>query len=213
MKIGKIGRVAWVIGWTGVVLLSGCRLIPEPQADPTRYYALSMGPEREEGLGKGTLRVGLRTVEVAPYLRKGVMVVRRGEYELSYQDYARWAEPLESSLTRALRMRLQGSPRVNWVAVPPFPLEQERDVDVAVTVTRCEGVDHGGGRAAARLTATIELMRAGEGNRVVARKSFSAPEAGWDGRDYAALAAALSAAASALASEVEAALSADVAGR
>lgn len=208
-SVGRLFGMAALISCAAafICLQTGCRIIPEPQADPTRYYTLAI-PENETYTGmKGVLRVGLRTVELAPHLRKGVMVVRKGEYELAYQDYARWAEPLDQVLTRALRIRLQSAASVRAVTVPPFPLDQQRDVDLAVYVARCEGVGQGQSMAA-RFVASMELIRTGSEPTVVARKTFTAAENAWDGKDFAALAAALSQAVHQFAGEAEALLAA-----
>lgn len=210
MKNG-ISRRGWLHTTSALVAIGasmlfccGCQLIPEPRPDPTRYYTLAI-PEGETSLGKGILRVGLRVVDLAPHLKKGVMAVRKGEYEIVFNDYARWAEPLDQSLTRAIKTRLQTSQKVNWVAMPPFSLEQERDFDVTVYVARCEGAAQGV-LSYARVSATIEVAKPGAETKTIVRKFFSAPDLAWDGRDYASLAAALGTSVGLLAGEVEAAL-------
>jgi uncharacterized protein len=191
----------------GLLLIAGCNIIPPPQADPTRFYTLA-GPGLA-GVGAtqvhGSLRLGLKAVDVPPYLKKGVFVVRRGENELVYNDYARWAEPLDVSIGRLLRTRLATDAKVARVFTAPFSIEEERDFDVTVTIVRCEGVQEGS-RAVARFGAVVEVTSVGVHSEVVARKTFTAPDAAWDGKDYAALARILSDDVAALSQEVAAAL-------
>ena len=192
----------------GLLLVAGCNVIPPPQVDSTRYFALA-SPALDDSTARptlGTLRLGLKAVDVAPYLKKGVIVVRRGENELVYNEYARWAEPLEASIARALRARLLGDAKTGRVFAYPFPFDQERDFDIAIGIVRCEGVQPGGGGAAARFVATLEITSAGPTSEVVVRKTFAMPDAAWDGKDYAALARALSDAVAAFGQEVAAAL-------
>jgi hypothetical protein len=73
-------------------------------------------------------------------------------------------------------------------------------------VLHCEGVREGGSGAVARFAATIEIMTTGKDARIVVRKMFVAPDAAWDGKDFARLAARLGEAVGALSQEVVAAL-------
>jgi uncharacterized lipoprotein YmbA len=152
------------------------------------------------------LRLGLKPVEVAPYLKKGSLVVRTGENEVSFPDEARWAEPLDQEITRTLRLRLLAAPRVGRVFVAPYAPDDARDFDVSVQVLRCEGARAGGARTVTRFAALVEIASAGENPRLVARKTFVAPEVAWDGKDFARLAGLLSDAVGALGQEIAGAL-------
>lgn len=199
-------RVWLAAGW--IFLAAGCNLIPPPQADPTHYYVLT-GPALSEDGGQrpgGKLRLGLRTVEMSPYLRKGTMIVRRGSNEIVYNEYARWGEPLEAGIARALRAHLMAVPSVTRVYAQPYPGDQERDFDVAVNVVRCEGALDAAGHGTVKFAAVLEVTGVKTPGLVVARKMFVAPDAVWDGADYGALASALSEAVAALSREVATAL-------
>jgi uncharacterized lipoprotein YmbA len=187
--------------------LAGCGgLIPAPQADPTHYYILTgPAPAASDAPAAGRLRLGLRSVELAAYLKSPDIIVRQGTNELLLQDYARWGESLDAGIGRLLRERLRAAPAVARVYPQPFPLDADRDYDVAVTILRCEG-GLADGRRAAQFAATIEIATVGPDARVVARRTFVAPAAAWDGRDFAQLAALLSADVDALGREVVAAL-------
>jgi uncharacterized lipoprotein YmbA len=155
----------------------------------------------------GVLRLGLRNVEVAPYLKKGSLVVRTGENEVRFPDEARWGDPLEREILSSLRGQLLAAPSVGRVFVQPFPFDEPRDYDVSVRVIRCEGVDPaGGGKASVSFAAMLEITTSGAAGEVVARKRFVAPDAAWDGKDFGRLAAELSNAVAALSQEVVAAL-------
>ena len=107
-------RRGWAVGGLALamgLLLTGCSLIPEPKADPTRYYVLTTATAAPASAGGlGTLQ--LRPVEVAGYLRNPAMVVRRGEHEIEFRDVARWGEPLELGIARVLgeELRARGVP-------------------------------------------------------------------------------------------------------
>jgi uncharacterized lipoprotein YmbA len=183
------------------LFLTGCSgLIPPPQTDPTRYFVLA-GPSPAPAAAGGQLRVGVRTVELAAYLKSPDMIVRQGTNELMLQDYARWGEPLEGGIGRLLRDRLRTASAVGRVYAQPFPLDADRDCDVAVTVLRCEGSTD----RTARFAATIEISKASDG-RLLARRTFVAPDAAWNGKDFGQLAGLLSADVDALGAEIVAAL-------
>jgi hypothetical protein len=98
---------------------------------------------------------------------------------------------------------LLAAPAVGRVFVQPFPFDEPRDFDVSVRIIRCEGVQATAGSGAlVRFAATVEVTRSGAAGDVVARRRFVAPDAAWDGKDYAQLAARLSAAVAALSEDV-----------
>ncbi len=201
-------------GWLGVVvLLAGCSLVPKPQSDPTRYYVLtgdaSAGAVDGGAAEAGSLVLGLKRIEIAPYLDGKDMVVREGGNEIAYQDFARWAEPLTTSIGRELVGSIARADKVGRVYAQPFPFDAERDYDVSIRVLRCEGEKKKGGKAVASFSALIEVTEAKPGGALVLSKEFVAPEAEWDGRDFGELATALSAAVDALGAEVVAALPAE----
>jgi len=87
-----------------------------------------------------------------------------------------------------VRARLLAGPAVASVEPQPFAFDAERDCDVAITILHCEGVAEPGGRSFARFAAEYEVVTPGPEPRIIARGSFYAPEAPWDGRDFGQLA-------------------------
>lgn len=167
--------------------LAGCNVLPQPQQDLTRYFVLTAPTRAAAGAGApGALRLGLKQVELADYLQTRDIVVRSGPNELALQDYARWAEPLQAGIARALGARLLEDPGVASVATPPFPLGAARDYDVSVQILHCEGES-----GAALFAARVEIASAADG-RVVSRLVYVAPREKWNGSDYGRLAALLS---------------------
>jgi len=197
-----------------VLGLVGCSLLPAPRKDPTRFYVLT-GPSANElnsGHKKGQIKVGVRSVTVAPYLDGKTMIVRRGPNEIDYRDYARWAEPLATGINRMLVARLHLSERVQRVIPQPFPFDTTRDVDVQVNILRCEGMVKKDGTASVSFMCGIELVRAGEqagAGEVLLREVYEAPQTPWREGDYAELARRLSEEVARVADRVLAALPAE----
>lgn len=194
--------------FAGSALLAGCSVIPKPESDPTRHYVLT-GPAIATTAAvtpAGTLRVGLNPVRSAPYLDGKAMIVRRGENEIVYRDFARWAEPLSLGVGRMVAARLLASGQVGRVYPHPFPLDAERDIDVSLSILHCEGVVKADGTAAVSFVCTVELTDARADGAVRMRRVFTAPETVWTEGDYSALARQLSDAVAELSAEVLAAL-------
>jgi uncharacterized lipoprotein YmbA len=182
--------------------LAACSIAQPPTDDPTRYFVLSDAAAQQAPAAAGGVRIGLRAVRLEGYLKRKEIVVRTGENEVEFRDFRRWAEPLDAGIARIVRSRLLASPGVAQVYAEPFPLDQDRDFDVLVEVRKCEGSLTPSGTWAASLSATIEVSTAGANPHVVARRTFLAPLAAWDGSDFDRLASLLSADVSALGQEV-----------
>lgn len=190
-------RLGAVVAGLMLIGLAACSL-PQAQPDLTRYFLLNEVTHEAavtEVVGEPP-RIVLRPVIVPEYLRGRIMQVRVADNELRFIDVARWAEPLESGLTRVLREDLAQRPaRVRVVARGG----DEHEFDVAVNLRRCEGVMPAG---LARLAARIEIFSTGLTPELVAQEDFMYDVAGWDGTDYGALAKKLSEAADALADRI-----------
>ncbi len=184
---------AWALMAVAATVLGGCQLLPVATADATRFFVLT-GPAVTEPVAVkpgARLQIGLKAVEMPAYLRSTKsMVVRDGANEIRYQDYSRWAEPLEAGVIRILKERLLASPEVKGVDAHPMRGDVARDYDVSVRIIRCEGA--AGSDEVARFSASYEIVAADGSGKVLASRTFTAPEAAWNGKDFSALAMALS---------------------
>ncbi|MEO5959919.1 MAG: PqiC family protein [Opitutaceae bacterium] len=198
-------------GWVGVWLLvsalgflaSGCSLT-EAQADPTRFFVLSTNAVRAQPtVAADAPRLRLRQVELANYIRARPIIVRRGDNEVEFRDFARWGEPLEQGIGRVLREELLSRGAVGAVIVPGLRGGNSAyDYDLTVRVLACEGA--AGGTVIFRAGWT--LAAAGESPAVVARGDFQASGLTWDGKSEGNLVGQLSQAVANLGSEFAAAL-------
>ena len=183
------------------LLAGGCSL-PQVQPDLARYFVLTGQPLRladSAPAGSATSRIGLRAVEVPAFLRTKSMVVRVNRNEVRLVEDARWAEPLEAGIARALRENLDAHPGVSRVVLVTATSDQPRDFDVVIRVLRCEGGRDGD---VARFAARIEILAPNTTNERRASDVFSTEVAGWNGNDYGQLAQKLSEAIAELADRV-----------
>lgn len=193
----------------GLLMASGCSVIPKAQKDPTRFFVLS-APKADASAQAAenapTLR--LRPIEVASYVRTRPMIVRHGDNELEFRDFARWGEPLEQGIARVLREELLAR------GAGAVALSNAResggiaDYELSVRVLACEGESDGGVnfRAVWKLTPVETKAGAEVEAESSASGDYRATGLRWNGRDEATLAARLSDAIGGLAAEIAGAM-------
>ncbi|MEP1593912.1 MAG: PqiC family protein, partial [Halieaceae bacterium] len=91
------------------------------------------------------------------YLNRNSMVFNRDGNKLKIATYARWAEPLESGISRVLSLNL--ATKLNTEDIQVFPWHPTRSPDYAVGL-RLLGLDSNNQRA--RLVAEWSLRKGGE---------------------------------------------------
>lgn len=188
------------------LLFAGCSIpIPQASADPTRFYVLS-APTPPAAKAEGAdVRpvVHMREVEVASYLRAQPIVVRRGQHEIEFREYARWGEPIELGLSRVLREELLVRGAAAAVLTPGLRAAGVTyDRELKVRVLTAEGATDG----SIAFRAVWELSGPDGKGQPVARGDFRPENLRWDGKSEAELVAGLSRAVAGLAEEIAAAL-------
>jgi hypothetical protein len=180
--------------------LIGCSL-PQPQPDPTRFYVLST--EATSAVRPSDApTVQLQDVELAAYLQSRPVIVRRGENEIEFREYALWGEPLELGIARVLREELLARGAARGVTIGSRRDLGNHDFKLAVRVLACEG--HANGDVAFRAVWSLTTP-APEGDRG-AGGDYRAADLQWDGKSEASLAAQLSQAVAGLAGDIASAL-------
>ena len=191
------------------MLVAGCSIpIPQAAADPTKFFVLSTAavppPARAAGTPAAGAIVHLREVEIASYLRARPLVVRHGENQIEFREFARWGEPLEQGIARVLREELLASGAAAAVVAPGLRAARlAPSGELSVRVLACEGAADG----AVNFRATWELLAVGGAKpEIIARGDYRAPGLRWDEKSEAQLVARLSEAVAGLAAEISAAL-------
>lgn len=200
-------HVTRLIGFCGLLLLTGCSLNRGAPAE--QHYVLGGGrfeasPEAARGLGD--IAVGIRRLQLAPYLASNSVVVRQGDraQELSLSEFHRWSEPLGDGINRAVAGYLTAAAPFRVVDVAPWPARAEHDYLIELHVLRFEGVAPEGPTATegeAHVLATWAIVRPRDGE-VLARGTTDYRKGGWRIGDYAGLVALLDAGVYALSAEL-----------
>jgi uncharacterized protein len=200
-------RAVWSLPAGGLLalLLAACSIpIPQAEKDPTRFYVLSSTTATAQPRAGGPT-LHLRQVDVASYLNARPMIIRRGEHEIEFREFARWGEALELGVGRVLREELLARGAATAVLAPGVRgAGAKYDFELTVRVLACEGAADG----AVLFRAIWELNPADTalGRTPVALGDFRPGNLRWDGRSEASLAAQLSVAVAGLADEIAKAL-------
>jgi uncharacterized protein len=195
--------VSGVLSAVACLGFSGCSLpMPQAQNDPTKFYVLS--PTTASGGSSATTAVPairLRPIELATYLQSRPMIVRRGENEIEFRDFARWGEPLEQGIGRVLREELlarHAAASVQTGVTRPSDVH-EVPFEVSVRVLACEGSADG----TVVFHAIWQIVSSAEA-KIVTQGDFRPADLRWTPRHETTLAAALSKAVAGLAADIAA---------
>ena len=195
---------AFVLALT-LLVATGCFKLARTSPPVERYVlggaslvsadgALQESTSREATLrDSGDISLGLRRLELAPYLATLAIVVRRADIEIVTSGFHRWAEGPSAGLNRAVSGYLALTPGIRSVDVAPWPVRSSHDFIVQLHVARLEGVapaDHRATQGEAHLLARWEILRPSDG-ALLARGATDYRASGWVVGDYAGLVARL----------------------
>lgn len=168
------------VGFVGAMMTgTGCMNL-EPRPDPTVFYALS-GPDPTASAGGGTLRMGIRRIEIPTYLDRKEIVTRRGQSEIVRSQFHRWADGFESSLKRAVGEHLAAQDGIQSALVYPWIGALTFDITVKIWILRFEGTEDG----AVRLDAN--WMLDDPADETVYKLESTHLEGAWTPGDYGSL--------------------------
>jgi ABC-type transport auxiliary lipoprotein component len=186
----RMARTLRLLGICALLTEAGCFSLARP-TPPLEEYVLGAGPRPVAALparDSGGLTIGLRRLDLAPYLSTTAIVVRRGS-KIVTSGFRRWGEEPSAGIMRAVAVSLGAAPTILAVDVAPWPVQAQHDYLVQLHVSHLEGV------AAEDLTATEgeihvmaswEIIRSQDGT-LVARGETDRRETGWKVGDYLGL--------------------------
>jgi uncharacterized lipoprotein YmbA len=115
-----------------VLVLSGCASTP-----PTRFFVLSpvSGVEKMGNReGERCFAIAIGPVKIPEYLNQPEIVTSITQNELRLDEFAKWAEPLENNISRALAENLSSLLCTQSIAIFPWkggtPIDYRIDVHV-----------------------------------------------------------------------------------
>ena len=121
-----------------VLVLSGCTGTP-----PTRFFVLSpiTGSERMgSGMGEQCFSIGIGPVKIPEYLNQPEIVTRITQNEVSLDEFAKWAEPLENNISRALAENISSLLCLRSIVIFPWGRQTPIDYRIDVHVIQMDGM-------------------------------------------------------------------------
>lgn len=169
----------------GALLLSGCFSLSRKSPPVERFVlggirATPTSTLPNDSLG---LSIGMRRLELSPYLSTLAIVVRRAGNEIVTSGFHRWAESPSAGLNRAVSGYLAMAPGIRSVDVAPWPVRTKQDYIVQLHVERMEGVASSAREGEAQLLARWEIIHPDDG-ALLARGRTDYRAAGWAVGDY-----------------------------
>lgn len=185
-----LGRT-WLALATAALVSTGCFKLARTSPPVERYV---LGGARFASADAATrdsagLAIGLRRLDLAPYLATLAIVVRRADNEIVTSGFHRWAESPAAGLNRAMSGYLAAAPSIRSIDVAPWPIRSDQDYIVQLHVGRLEGVESGaaGARAGeAHLLVQWEIIRPRDG-ALLARGTTDHRAVDWVVGEYGAL--------------------------
>jgi len=193
MTVQEVARTVRALRLFGICTLSclaGCFRLARP-TPPLEEYVLGGGPKSVTAAparDTGGVTLGLRRLDLAPYLATTAIVVRRGS-RIVTSTSRRWGEEPSAGIMRAVAASLGAAPAILAVDVAPWSTGAEHDYLVQLHVSRLEGVapvDSTVTKGEVHVMASWEIIRSQDGT-LVARGETDRREVGWTVGDYLGL--------------------------
>jgi uncharacterized lipoprotein YmbA len=185
--------------------MAACFSLARP-TPPLEEYVLGEGPRTlaaPRANDVGGVTIGLRRLDLAPYLATRSIVVRRGA-RLVTSGFRRWGEEPSDGIARAVAAYLGAAPAILAVDIAPWPVQSQHDYLVQFHVSELEGVapeDSTVNDGEVKVMASWEIIRSHDG-ALVARGETDHRETGWKVGDYRGLVTRADKGLTALASDV-----------
>ncbi len=140
-----------------VLTLGGCGTTP-----PSKYYLLSA--EAGQFPSGSTPSLGVGPIEIPEYLNRNALVYNREGNRLHIASFERWAEPLDSSISRVIRLNLASLLNTQDVQTFPWSNSDQPEYGVEVTVLNLNA-----NNTRARLVAEWHMYR-GQNRETILRR-------------------------------------------
>lgn len=124
-----------ILGLWMIVLL-GCA------SPPTRFFVLGSvsGSEKMMSrMGERCFAIGIGPVKIPEYLNQPEIVTRITQNEIRVDEFARWAEPLEDNISRALAEKLRSLLCLRSIVIFPWRGGTPVDYRIDVHVVQMDG--------------------------------------------------------------------------
>jgi uncharacterized protein len=187
-RLSRILSIPLLIGLTGCFSLG--------RGEPMQQHFVLGGAAQQQNVAASRdltgLAIGVRRLQISPYLETPLIVVRRGPHQIGFSEFHRWGERLDGGINQAVAGYLSTRAAFRGVDVAPWPVRERYDYIVQLHVLRFEGMapeDEAATRGEAHLLATWEIL--GHDGAVLARGTTDYRDRDWRVGDFPGLVASL----------------------
>jgi uncharacterized lipoprotein YmbA len=110
---------------------------------PSFFLLSNASPGRIRSRQSGGTTVFVRRVDIPAYLATGRLVTMKGGIQVDFASTARWAEPLDQGVARAVAENLSRNPRIRAFGFSPGAQQSGQKYDIWIRLERFEGTDDG----------------------------------------------------------------------
>lgn len=196
-------RTPRLIAPLALIALAGCFSLSR-NAPPVQYYVLSGArtPIAAPASSPAGLTIGLRRLDLAPYLSTPSLVMRRGDHVIETSTFHRWGEELGEGINHTVAGHLANIPPVKHVNIAPWVPRTHHDYLVQLRVSRFEAAaDSAATTAGVHVVASWDIIRSMDGVLLV-RGISDYREGQFPTGDYQAMVGALNTALGRVASDI-----------
>ncbi len=191
-----------------LLVLAGCFKLAR-HSPPLQQYVLSgartafAAPASVDTAG---LTIGIRRMDLAPYLAVPAIVVRRGAHEIVTSQFHRWGEDLGEGINHTVAAYLTNAAPVKAVNVAPWAARSTHNFLLHLHVSHFEGVaDSAAATGTVHVRATWDIIRPFD-NAVLVRGMTDYQDGRFTVGDYQSLVSELNTALERVAGDVRACL-------
>jgi uncharacterized lipoprotein YmbA len=189
MIMQRTQRISMLFAAVGLLTLTGCFSLGRDSPALQQYVLGRVAVATAGPAGDAGLTIGVRRIDLAPYLATPAIVTRRGSHEIVTSEYHRWGEDPAEGINRAVARYLGAGAGVGAVNVAPWAARSAHDYLVQLHVTRFEGVapaEPAATMGEVHVLAAWSILGPADGE-VLARGVTDFRQAGWTVGDYTGL--------------------------
>jgi uncharacterized lipoprotein YmbA len=138
MRMGFFRKTTWMVLFVAVLLV-GCR----SSTPPVEFYTLNSLSSTQGNANTANtdqkLAIGVGPVQIPQILDRPQIVTRSGPNKLTFNDFHRWAGPLEDDFARVLAENISLLLGTDQVAVYPWETDFKPRYRVALEIRYFEG--------------------------------------------------------------------------
>ncbi len=162
-------RTTRLLAALSLFAISGCFSLSRNAPEVQRYVLSGARTPFAASVGDSAgLSVGIRRMDLAPYLATPSLIVRRGEHVVETSEFHRWGEDLGEGINHTVAANLANVLPVKHVNIAPWAARSYHDYLLQLHVVRFEGVaDSAAATAGVHVITSWDIIRPLDGALLV----------------------------------------------